>query len=166
MEFESTADIVWDGVKIIVGSAGVNSDSAVTPATADDPVVIEAENMNLEKFSATDEAIEEHSLAVAQPFVVDSDDGSYVEEIKTGSQLSTVIELSEDANVEISVRANIPSGYSFADNWSFAVDTFVFAPAASADTDGWQTVSLGTVPLAARAAYIHGCCGRNDVRDR
>ena len=164
MEFESTADIVWDGVKIIVGSAGVNSDSAVTPATADDPVVIEAENMNLEKFSATDEAIEEHSLAVAQPFVVDSDDGSYVEEIKTGSQLSTVIELSEDANVEISVRANIPSGYSFVDNWSFAVDTFVFAPAASADTDGWQTVSLGTVPLAAgqhifTAAAVGTTCG-------
>lgn len=151
VEFIDDADIVWDSARIIVGSNGINVNSAVELSVASEPVKLEVENMNTEKLVTTDSVVAENGLKFGQPNLKDGvtgTSGKYVSDLKTGAAVSSWIYADDDMKVNFKLNANVPAGYDLSANWKFTLDGYIF-DGASASSDGWTEVDLGTVGLKA-----------------
>ncbi len=151
LEFIDDADIVWDSARVIVGSNGINVNSAVDLSAASEPVKLEIEDMNTEKLVTTDSVAQENGLKFGQPNLKDGvtgTSGKYVSDLKTGAAVSSWIYADGDMKANIKFNANVPADYNFGANWKFTVDGYVFN-GASATATGWTEVDCGTVGLRA-----------------
>lgn len=148
MEFTGDADITWDNVKVIVGADDVHVDSAVNIVA--DPVSLEAENMNTEKLVTENSVAQENGLKFGQPMLKDITGGKYVSDLKTGTKISTVINVTENSSLNFKLNANIPDGYDLNENWVFTLDTFTFNDV-STIVGEFVDCDLGTYPVKAGA---------------
>lgn len=150
VEFIDDADIVWDSARIIVGSNGINVNSAVNlSAASEEPVTLEVENMNTEKLITTESVAAENGLKFGQPNLKDGvvgTSGKYVSDLKAGAAVSSYIYADKNMKVNFKFNANIPDDYDVASSWKFTVDGYVF-DGAKATSAGWTEVDLGTVGL-------------------
>ena len=155
MEFTGDCDIVWDSFKVIVGADDVHSDSSVSVSSnSDNPAVIETEDMNTEKLVTNESVVQANNLKFGQPMLngfTGDGTGKYVSDLKTGTKISTIVNVDENSVVSFKFAADVPASYKLSENWKFTLDTFTFDNITDPSSAGWTEVDLGAYPVKAGA---------------